>query len=109
MHDVKSAPELLVLGKYKTVIADAAYSSREMRKLIHSHKAKAVIANSKRHAIQYELDRNKYKERNQIERFFSKLKHFRGIATRYIKKGIYFLQSILFATFLICSKFDDTT
>ena len=36
-------------------------------------------------AYQHYYDKDLYKERNQIERFFGKLKKFRRIATRYDK------------------------
>ena len=108
-HDSKIASEHLQVKKYQNVLADAAYSNTSIRNLIAFRGAKAVIANSKRHIKQYECDKEKYKARNEIKRFFGRLKHFRGIATRYIKKGRYFLQCILFASFIICSRFDDST
>jgi transposase len=38
-----------------------------------------------------------YRERNLVERFFNKLKHFRGIATRYDKLARTFLAGIQLA------------
>jgi transposase len=35
-----------------------------------------------------------YKERNLVERFFNKLKHFRGIATRYDKLACSFMAGL---------------
>ena len=35
-----------------------------------------------------------YRQRNAVERFFNKLKHFRGIATRYHKLARNFLAAI---------------
>ena len=42
-----------------------------------------------------------YCERNLIERFFNKLKHFRGIATRYDKLARNFLAGIQLASAII--------
>jgi transposase len=39
-----------------------------------------------------------YRERNLIERFFSKLKHFRRVATRYDKLAANFLAMIQLAS-----------
>ena len=39
-----------------------------------------------------------YRERNQVERFFSKLKHFRRIATRYDKLADNFLAMVKLAS-----------
>jgi len=38
-----------------------------------------------------ELDSHLYRERNAIERMFSKMKHFRGIATRCSKSELSFM------------------
>jgi transposase len=38
-----------------------------------------------------------YRERNLIERFFSKLKHFRRVATRYDKLAVNFLAMVQLA------------
>ncbi len=42
-----------------------------------------------------------YRQRNQVERFFNKLKHFRAIATRYDKRDDNFLASIQLASLRI--------
>jgi transposase len=39
-----------------------------------------------------------YRERNQVERFFSKLKHFRRVATRYDKLADNFLAMVKLAS-----------
>ena len=48
-----------------------------------------------------EYDKELYKERHHIENFFSRLKDFRGIATRYDKLGRNFLSGIYLAATLI--------
>ena len=49
-------------------------------------------------------DRHLYKERNQIERCFAKLKQFRRVATRYDKLLINFLGFVTMATIVIWLK-----
>ena len=39
-----------------------------------------------------------YKERNLVERFFNKLKHFRGVATRYDKLAENYLAGVKLAS-----------
>ena len=39
-----------------------------------------------------------YRQRNAVERFFNKLKHFRAFATRYDKRDDNFLASIQLAS-----------
>jgi transposase len=42
-----------------------------------------------------------YRQRNAVERFFSKLKHFRAVATRYDKRDDNFLASVQIASIRI--------
>jgi putative transposase len=47
-------------------------------------------------------DKERYRERNRVERFFNKLKQFRRIATRYDKlRATFFAAVCLVAAFLI--------
>jgi transposase len=43
--------------------------------------------------------------RNLVERFFSKLKHFRAIATRYDKRGDTFMAAVKLASLKIWMRF----
>jgi transposase len=43
-------------------------------------------------------NRDLYRERYRIERFFNRLKHFRGIATRYFKTAQNFLAALHLAS-----------
>jgi transposase len=47
--------------------------------------------------IQRSVDATLYRQRNLIERFFNKLKHFRRIATRFDKLARNFLAAVLLA------------
>jgi transposase len=56
------------------------------------------------------IDRDIYRERNLVERFFCKLKHFRRIATRYDKLARNFLAAVVLAsTRLWLRAYESTT
>ena len=50
-----------------------------------------------------------YRERNQVERFFNKLKQFRRIATRYDKLGATFLAFLQLAAVRISVRLIEST
>jgi len=51
-------------------------------------KAEAVIPSKKNRMVQRPLNRELYKDRNKVERFFNRVKHYRRIATRYEKTAL---------------------
>ena len=67
------------------VIADRAYDAEHFHDTILDIGATPVIPPRPNRRRPHPFDRDLYKERNLIERFFNKLKHFRRIATRYDK------------------------
>ncbi len=69
----------------EVVMADTAYDSDRLRKLIADKGAQAVILNNPSRAKKYPLDKELYAQRYLVECCFSKLKQFRRIATRYEK------------------------
>lgn len=64
------------------VLADKGYDSKAFRDTIAGHGAVPVIPPRKT-SPQVPCDYVLYCERNLVERFFLKLKHFRRLATRY--------------------------
>ena len=64
-------------------MADKGYDSDELVRFIRNADAKAVIPPRSNRAHPRRWDRQAYKDRNIIERFFCRLKQFRRIATRY--------------------------
>ena len=56
-----------------------------------------VVPPKKNFKEQWEYDKELYKRRNEVERFFRRLKSFRRIFTRYDKLDIVFAGFILFA------------
>lgn len=101
VHDNMCANMLLDGKVADFVIADKAYDSDKTLDKIATMNAIAVIPPKSNRKEQREYDKYYYKDRNLIERFFCRLKQFRGIATRYCKRGQYFLEAIKLASSII--------
>ena len=83
------------------MIADKGYDSDKILSFIRWQGAIAVIPPKSNRKILREYDRELYKQRNLIERAFNKLKHWRRIATRYDRRGLYFLAALHLASAVI--------
>jgi len=101
VHDSICANDLLEGKTADYVLADKAYDSNQILEKIKSMGAIAVIPPKVNRVEQRNYDKHYYKDRNLIERFFCRLKHFRGIATRYCKRAEYFLEAIKLASCII--------
>ncbi|MFF8300237.1 MULTISPECIES: IS5 family transposase [Streptomyces] len=97
------------------VIADKAYSSRGFRTYLRKRGIGHTIpekADQQRHRRNCgrqggrppAFDRETYRRRNTVERCFSRLKHFRGIATRYDKTTASFEAAVSLASFLLWAR-----
>ena len=73
------------------MLADKGYDADAIREELLFHGIEPVIPSKKDRKQPIPYDRVKYKQRNLIERFFNKLKHWRRIATRYDKTAESFL------------------
>jgi putative transposase len=69
----------------EAMIADKGYDADHLADRIAENGAQVVIPPKRNRKVQRPYDAELYKERNRIERFFSKLKQFRRVATRYDK------------------------
>lgn len=76
--------EALIQGfTFEAVLADKGYDSDAFVEVIQRRGAEVIIPSKKNRLNPRGLDRDLYKARNLVERFFQKLKQFRRIATRY--------------------------
>ena len=92
------APELLRLaGPIRRLLADKAYDTNKLRRLLAEHGVEAVIPSIARRKPLIPYDPVLYRQRNLIERMFGRLKDFRRIATRYDKLARNFLAGITLA------------
>jgi transposase len=78
----------------QAVIADKAYDADPLIDHLAARGITPVIPPKANRKTQRDCDFALYRERNLVERFFNKLKHFRGIATRYDKLARNFLAAI---------------
>ena len=85
----------------KFVIGDKAYASSKILKQIESLAAVGVIPPHPSAKLARCYDRVLYKRRNVIEGFFNKVKHYRGISSRYCERGKYSLCAVKFAASII--------
>ncbi|WP_256960041.1 IS5 family transposase [Sphingobium sp. Z007] len=98
-HDGQVADELLDhLGPHMIVLADKAYDADRIRTLIEEQGATPNIPAKSNRKWRPCFSKRLYRERNLIERFFSKLKHFRRVATRYDKLAENFLAMVQLAS-----------
>ena len=81
-QDVTRSHELLAGLKPGAVIADKGYDADPLRQAIRDAGAEPVIPPRSNRKAARPHDKDLYRERNLIERFFSKLKQFRRVATR---------------------------
>jgi transposase len=84
--DKTIAPTLLEdLKPERDLIADRGYDARAIIDLVESRGGRVHIPTCRDRKVQRSVDHALYRQRNLIERFFDKPKHFRRIATRYDK------------------------
>ncbi len=87
-HDGRSADDMLdTVGKGQTLIADAGYDSDRLRAELKRRHAKCCIKPMPNRTKTFRPRPKVYAQRNLVERFFCKLKHFRAIASRYEKSA----------------------
>jgi transposase len=97
--DMAAVPELLAgLPVPATVVADRGYDSNAVLDLIRRSGAEPSIPSTSQRTVRRSVDMAIYRQRNLVERFFCKLKHFRRIATRFDKLARNFLAAVLIAS-----------
>src|SRR6187551_2028122 len=91
------------------VLADKAYDADGIRNLIEAQGAVPNIPAKSNRKWKPCFSKVLYRERNLIERFFSKLKHFRRIATRYEKLAENFLAMVKLASMRLWLRVYEST
>jgi len=98
-HDGPVAEEMLDgLNDGDILLADKAYDADAIRDGASERGAWANIPPKSNRRKSFPFSKYLYKQRNKVERFFSKLKQFRGIATRYDKSPDNFLAAVMLAS-----------
>ena len=100
-HDISQAEALIRDIKAEHVIADKGYDSTPFVRTIEAGGAKAVIPSRNNRLVPRELDDHLYKERNQVERLFARMKQCRRVATRYEKTARNYLAFCQLASVMV--------
>ena len=105
-HDGKSAADMLdTVVEDQVLLADRAYDSDALRKTLAERGAWANIRPMPNRVNIPAFSPFLYRYRNLVERFFSKLKHFRAVATRYDKHDANYLAIVKLASARIWMRF----
>ncbi len=102
MADYRAAPSLIkALPPAKHLLADTAYDGDKFRQtLLDGGTTPVIKPNPVRKNIP-PFDEELYKQRNVIERAFSRLKDWRRVATRYDKLARNFQATVALAAILV--------
>jgi len=108
-HDGRSAADMLgSVGPGQTLLADRGYDADYLRDPLVTRGALPNIKPMPNRKRIPAFDRALYRQRNRVERFFNKLKHFRAVATRYDKRDDNFLASVHLAAIRICLRQNES-
>lgn len=108
-HDGKAFETMLDgIGDGTVLLADRAYDSNAIRERLADQGALANIRPLSNRKEQPAFSPKVYKMRNLVERFFSKLKHFRAVATRFCRHDANYLASVKLAALRIWMRFNES-
>ena len=79
---------------------DRAYEDDQTRTLAQKQGFKVTVPPKKNRKEPWMYDKELYKKRNEVERYFLRLKRFRKVCTRYDKLDTVFLSVIMLAMIL---------
>ena len=99
--DVTQAKPLIKGLPFEIVIADKGYDSQTVVAAVEDQGGEAVVPSRSNAKSPRKTDWARYKDRNLVERFWSKVKHYRRVATRYEKKAQNFLAFVHLASLMI--------
>jgi transposase len=103
VNDITQAEQLIAELPADHILADKGYDSKALRETIVNQGAVPVIP-PRITSPQVPCDFALYCERNLVERFFLKIKHFRRIATRYDQTPRAFLSILCLVSAFIWTK-----
>ena len=101
VNDICQAEGLIAGFSFENLLADMGFDSDRFRASIAKVGAQAVIPSSRSRSQAIPYDRHLYEDRNLVERFINKIKHYRRIATRYEKTALSFASMLFLAAAMI--------
>ena len=89
--------KIIRVPEQKYILMDKAYEGENIRRKAVEKGYSPVVPPKSNRTDPREYDKERYKQRNEIERYFLRLKRFRKIFTRYDKLDMLFCGFIYFA------------
>lgn len=86
----------------RRLVADKAYGSRQFKRHLRRRGIQPIIPRKRNQKRGRPHNMVLYRERNIVERFFCRLKHFRAVATRYDKRATTYLATVVLASIVLC-------
>jgi transposase len=102
--DCTQAEALLAGITANDVLGDKGYDSDAIVACVEAAGAGVVIPPKANRIVQRLCDFALYCERNLVERFFNKIKHYRAIATRYAKRKRNYMAFVALASVMLWIK-----
>jgi transposase len=100
-HDSPQAAPLIEGFEPQALVADKGYDSDALIKALTAKSIEVVIPPKKNRLEQREYDRYRYRERHLIERFISKIKHYRRVFSRFEKLSKNYMGCLSFVSALV--------
>lgn len=100
-HDSVGAPDLIGGLTFEALLGDKAFDNNSMREDLERRGAEAVIPSKADRKAVIPHDRAKYQWRHLIENYFSKIKEFRSVNTRYDKTDTSYRATISLAAIVV--------
>lgn len=97
-HEVTTACECLGIHAEAIVLADKGYDSDELRDFIFAMDGVPMIPPKSNRKTKVFYDKEIGKQRRMVENFFSRIKRFRRVGTRYDKLSSSFMGFVFLAT-----------
>ena len=108
-HDLRGAEALLgALSEGDVLLGDKAYDADWLRQQIEAKGAAPNIPDKSNRKEKHCFSKTLYKERNLVERFFNRIKHFRRVATRFEKYAENYLAMIKLASIRIWMRHNES-
>lgn len=86
------------------VVGDKGYTSADFRQFLRERGVRYTIPRRSNEKKKGKFDKILYRERNKVERLFSRLKEFRRIATRYEKRAVNYAAMLTIAAIFLWSQ-----
>ncbi len=80
---------------------DKAYNNKRIRQYLRRNKIGIVIPRKQNERRRRPFSKEWYRQRNQVERLFNRLKQNRRVATRYEKRGENYLAVLTIAAIML--------